>query len=73
MVLSSLNTNSCVLQHFIRFKFKWFLGYVEISAYFDGEAILNSDANNNINFHCVNKVVNSPQNNNSSLINKVKP
>ena len=40
----------------------------EISRYLDGEDILNSGANNNINFHRVSKDVNSPSNNNSSLI-----
>ena len=40
----------------------------EISRYLDGEDILNSNANNNINFHRVSKDVNSPSNNNSSLI-----
>tara|TARA_B110000483_G_scaffold28327_1_gene34306 strand:- start:954 stop:1505 length:552 start_codon:yes stop_codon:yes gene_type:complete len=41
---------------------------IEISRYLDGEDILNSNANNNINFHRVSKDVNSPINNNSSLI-----
>ena len=44
----------------------------EIYSYLEGENILNSNANNNIKFHCVSKQVNSPTNNNSSLINKVK-
>jgi putative SOS response-associated peptidase YedK len=33
--------------------------------------ILNSNANNDIKFHCVSKEVNNPSNNNPSLINKV--
>ena len=48
------------------------LDVAEVHRYLDGEDILNSDANNNINFHKVNKLVNSPQNNNPSLINNVK-
>ena len=43
----------------------------EISRYLEGENILNSNANNNIKFHCVSKEVNSPVNNNSSLIDSV--
>ena len=43
----------------------------EISRYLDGEDILNSNANNNINFHRVSKDVNSTSNNNSSLIDSV--
>jgi len=48
------------------------LDVVEVHRYLDGEDILNSDANNHINFHQVSKVVNSPRNNNSSLIDNVK-
>ena len=44
----------------------------EISRYLDGEDVLNSEANNNINFHRVSKDVNSTSNNNSSLIVSVK-
>jgi putative SOS response-associated peptidase YedK len=43
----------------------------EISRYLEGENIFNSNANNNIKFHCVSKAVNIPTNNNSSLINEV--
>jgi putative SOS response-associated peptidase YedK len=43
----------------------------EISRYLKDEDILNSDANNNIGFHRVSKDMNSPSNNNSSLINLV--
>ena len=43
----------------------------EISHHLGGEDILNSDANNNINFHRVSKDVNSTRNNNSSLIDSV--
>jgi putative SOS response-associated peptidase YedK len=43
----------------------------EISRHLGGEDILNSDANNNINFHRVSKDVNSTSNNNSSLIDTV--
>ena len=43
----------------------------EISRYLEGENILNSCANNNINFHRVSKDVNNPRNNNSSLINTI--
>ena len=44
----------------------------EISSYLEGENILNSNANNNIFFHQIHKSVNSPRNNNSSLIEEVK-
>ena len=43
----------------------------EISRYLEGENILNSNANNNIKFHCVSKEVNNPANNNPSLVNEV--
>ena len=43
----------------------------EISQYLEGENILNSNANNNIQFYRVSKEVNSAGNNNSSLINKL--
>jgi len=43
----------------------------EIFRYLEGENILNSSANNNINFHRVSKDVNNPRNNNSSLINLI--
>ena len=44
---------------------------VEISRHLEGEDILNSDANNHINFHRVSKDVNSPSNNNSLLVDPV--
>ena len=43
----------------------------EINRYLEGENIFNSNANNNIKFHRVSSKVNSPEINNSSLINKV--
>ena len=43
----------------------------EICDYLEGKNILNSNANNDIKFHCVSKEVNNPSNNNPSLINKV--
>ena len=43
----------------------------EISYYLEGEDIINSHANNNINFHRISKDVNNPRNNNSSLIEAV--
>ena len=45
----------------------------EISDYLEGKNILNSNANNDIKFHCVSKEVNNPSSNNPSLINKVNP
>ena len=39
--------------------------------YLEGEDIINSHANNNINFHRISKDVNNPRNNNSSLIEAV--
>ncbi len=43
----------------------------EIHRYLEGENIFNSNANNNIKLHRVSSKVNSPEINNSSLINKV--
>ena len=43
-----------------------------MSRYLDGEDILNSDVNNNIDFHRVSKDLNSTSNNNSSLIGHSK-
>lgn len=43
----------------------------EITFYLEGENLLNSSANNNIKFYSVSKSVNSPINNNSSLIEPV--
>ena len=44
----------------------------EISLYLEGKNIINSNANNDINFRVVSKNVNNPQNDDSSLINEVK-
>ena len=43
----------------------------EISSYLEGENLLNSKANYDINFYRVSKDVNNPQNNNSNLITMV--
>lgn len=44
---------------------------IEILRYLEGEDILDSEANNHINFHCVSKDVNNPCNNKSSLVDVV--
>ena len=44
----------------------------EVSLYLKGEDILDSAANNNIDFHRVCKSVNNPKNNNASLIHKLR-
>ena len=43
----------------------------EIPPYLEGESLLDSRANYNINFYRVSKDVNSPQNNNANLIKKI--
>ena len=43
----------------------------EICDYLEGKNIPNSNANNDVKFHCVSKEVNNPSNNNPSLINKI--
>ena len=43
----------------------------EIYSYLQGENLLNSKANYDINFYRVSKDVNNPQNNNSNLITMV--
>jgi len=46
---------------------------IEVPLYLKGENIINSNANNNVQFHAVSKNVNIQINNNSSLINPVDP
>ena len=68
LILTRNSTNK--INH-IHYRQPVLLNENEISSYLEGEDILNSSANNEVEFHQVSKDVNNPQNNNPKLINAV--
>ena len=68
MILTRNSTNK--INH-IHHRQPVLLDDIEILRYLEGEDILDSEANNHINFHCVSEDVNNPLNNNSSLVDMI--